>query len=431
MVRRAIAIETWCVAALPADRVRAGRAAVRFAAGVAPWGLLFGVTFGALDLPLLAVSLMVAGLGVGAVPALIRVTRSVAWPAHWMNVFLAQSLLVAAWHLDGIVAACVPWLAVCVVSAAYLIGPRAGIGWTAIAIGSIGALLAAHLTGAVPAAVVPPEVVWCLAASAHAGLFAVVLVFVVAAASVDARARADTARAMQTTADANRAKSDFLAHMSHELRTPMNAILGYAELLLEQAAPEDVHDLEQIHVAGRHLLRLINDVLDLSKVDAGQMAFELGAVDAVATARDVLEAVAPILRARGNDGVLDAASPVWVRADPVRLRQCVLNLVANAAKFTDHGTVRVRIVRTDWEATISVEDTGIGIAPDALLRVFEPFVQASADIQRTHGGTGLGLALVKQFVERMDGRVWADSQPGVGSRFHLALPAVAAVGGAG
>lgn len=425
MVQRLLELEAWCVAGLPADRVRAGRAALRFAWGVCPWGFAFAGAFALIGQPLLATSLVIAGLGVGLTPVILRLTRSVDVVAHWMNVFLAQSLLLGAWGIGGILAASIPWLALCIVIAAFLSGPRAGVVWTALGIGSVWFLCAVHFASGVPVDPVSPEIIWVLAATAHSGLFAVVLVFVGAGASVNARAQAELEQARAAADEANNAKSAFLAHMSHELRTPMNAIIGYAELLLEDADTDDRHDLDRIHIAGRHLLQLINEVLDLAKVDAGQMEFTSESVEVVAVSREVLDAAAPLLRAHDNRFVIDAErTEMWVRADPMRLRQCLLNLVSNAAKFTHDGTIRIRI-RGAPETTISVEDTGTGIQPDQLTRIFEPFTQASAEVQRTHGGTGLGLALVKQFVDRMDGRVWVESRVGVGSTFHLALRAAA------
>lgn len=430
MIRRWLALESWFVATVPPDRQRRARAATRFAAGVAPWGFVFASMFAALGLSGLATSLVFAGLGVGTAPLVMRTTGSVAAAAHWLNLFLAQSLLLSSAALGGLLAASFPWFGVCVVSAALLAGPRAGMAWAGVALAATGALLGLHLTHQLPPEPVSPDHLAALAASAHAGLFAVVLVMVVAVMSVTDRAHAELEQAVRDVAHANQAKSEFLAQMSHELRTPMNAILGYAELLLDEA-PEHRHDVEQIHVAGEHLLRLINEVLDLSKVDAGRMTFQTTAVDASALAREVMIAAEPLLRAADNTFTVEADAPAWVSADPLRLKQCLLNLLANAAKFTRGGAVRL-VVRSGRDGTtISVVDTGIGIAPDQLGRIFEPFAQASPEIHRMYGGTGLGLALVKQFVTRMGGRVWVDSRVGAGSAFHLALPSAPAGGSVG
>ncbi|MEZ4237030.1 MAG: ATP-binding protein [Myxococcota bacterium] len=413
---RWLRLEDAIVAGLPPDDARRGRAAVRFAAGVAPWGFLFTVAFVAAGQPALAVSLLLAGLGVGSGPLVLRTTGSVAVTAHWMNATLAQSLLVCAWNLDGVVAACVPWLLVTVATASFLSGPRAGFAWTALSCAGVSGLLLGHLLGTVPEPIVPPTMIWLLATGADCGLLIVGFVLVTAGVAVNDRARAELEQA-------DLAKSAFLAQMSHELRTPMNAVLGYAELLAEDATAEQRDDLARISAAGEHLLDLVNDVLDLSKVSAGRMVFSAEPVDLVALAHDVIDASAPLLEARSNRGVVDDGPPLVVLADPLRARQVLLNLVSNASKFTLQGTVRIGFERAEGRARVFVEDTGIGIPAEQLDRIFDAFTQASGDIQRSYGGTGLGLALVREFAERMGGGVAVRSVPGQGSCFTVTLPA--------
>jgi signal transduction histidine kinase len=415
---RWMAVEDRLVGGLTGDDVRRGRAAVRFAWGVAPWGFAFAAAFAALGQPLLCASLILAGAGVGSAPIVLRATSSTSAAVHWMNTMLAQSLLVCAWLLGGVEAACVPWLLVTVVAATFLAGGRAGTVWAALSAAGVLGLLAGHVTGALPEPVVDPLPRWLLAVGAQCGLLAVGLVLVTTVVAVDARARAELEAA-------NRAKSSFLAQMSHELRTPMTAVLGYAELLAEDASDVQREDLERIRASGRHLLDLLDDVLDLSKVSAGRMEFAASPVDLVALARDVLDASAPLLQAHANRAAVEAEEPVVVVADPLRTRQVLLNLVSNAAKFTRDGTVRVgfETAADAGRCAVFVEDTGMGIAPEQLERIFDPFAQASADIQRTHGGTGLGLALARQFVERMGGRLTVVSAVGRGSRFTVWLPA--------
>jgi signal transduction histidine kinase len=227
---------------------------------------------------------------------------------------------------------------------------------------------------------------------------------------------------------ANQHKSEFLANMSHELRTPLNAIIGFSEVLLQRMfgalnAKQEEY-LQDVLSSGRHLLSLINDILDLSKVEAGRMELELGRFDLPATLQDtqilVRERAARhgITLALEVDGGLGA-----VVADERKLKQVVLNLLSNAVKFTpEGGRVEVRAVPTNGAVEISVTDTGIGIAPENQEAIFEEFRQVSGDYAHKREGTGLGLTLARKFVELHGGRIWVKSQLGQGSTFTFSLP---------
>jgi signal transduction histidine kinase len=245
-----------------------------------------------------------------------------------------------------------------------------------------------------------------------------------AAEAVSARAAAE---------QANKAKSEFLANMSHELRTPLNAILGYTGLLLEDAhaagASQTAEDLRRINAAGTHLAALISDVLDLSKIEAGRLELHVGDVDVAGAVRRVVDTSATLAAAEGNrlraEG-LDALGTI--QSDPVKLHQVLLNLVGNACKFTSHGQVTVACRREpgphcDW-LTIDVTDTGIGITPEQLTRLFGQFVQADSSSTRAYGGTGLGLAISQRLCRLMGGDIAVRSQFGRGSTFTVRLPAV-------
>jgi PAS domain S-box-containing protein len=233
---------------------------------------------------------------------------------------------------------------------------------------------------------------------------------------------------------ANRAKSDFLANMSHEIRTPMNAILGFAELLRRgwQHNPQDTHrHLDTILGSGRHLLALINDILDLSKVEAGHLEVER----VPCAVHQVVHEVADIMRLRAQEKdvtlavVFPEPLPAQVLTDPARVRQIVTNLIGNALKFTLQGgvTVTLRMAQAGVGAdaaprlSIDITDTGIGIPADKLDAIFEPFVQAEASTTRQFGGTGLGLAISRRFARALGGDVTVSSTPGQGSTFHVVL----------
>jgi PAS domain S-box-containing protein len=234
--------------------------------------------------------------------------------------------------------------------------------------------------------------------------------------------------ARQEAEGASRAKSDFLAVMSHELRTPLNAIAGYAELMeLELHGPlsEQQHeDLRRIQQSQRHLLGLINQVLNYTRVESGTLRYDLTdiAVSTALAAAEVL--VMPQIRARGLDythGACDDA--LRVRADAEKLQQILLNLLTNAIKFTESGgRITISCATRQDEVTISVTDTGVGIAADKLASVFEPFVQVDQGLTRPHEGVGLGLAISRDLARGMAGDLTAESTPGVGSTFVLTLP---------
>ena len=231
---------------------------------------------------------------------------------------------------------------------------------------------------------------------------------------------------------ASQHKSQFLANMSHELRTPLNAIIGVSEMLVEDAREAgDAHlaePPERILRAGRHLLALINDILDLSKIEAGKMELNLDVFAVEPLVEDVAATVRPLAEKNGNRLDMECASDVGtMRADPTRVRQALLNLAGNAAKFTTNGRITLSVAREpeggrDWIA-IRVADTGIGMTPEQTERLFQEFMQADASTTRKYGGTGLGLAISRQFCRMMGGDISVESVPGSGSIFTIRLPA--------
>jgi signal transduction histidine kinase/CheY-like chemotaxis protein len=230
---------------------------------------------------------------------------------------------------------------------------------------------------------------------------------------------------------ANQAKSVFLANMSHELRTPLNTIIGYSEMLIEEAGDvgeEDlVPDLQTIQGAGTHLLGLINDVLDLSKIEAGRMELLPEPVSIAALVEETALTARPLMdRNRNRFRVVYEGRPEVIVADPLKLRQILLNLLSNAAKFTEEGEVELAVAGAGTDGTRSVEfrvsDTGIGMTEEQRGRIFQPFVQAESSTSAKYGGTGLGLTLSRRFCRLMGGEITVTSQPGAGSTFTVTLP---------
>jgi signal transduction histidine kinase len=280
----------------------------------------------------------------------------------------------------------------------------------------------------------PPEVVALLQTFATQSALAI----------HNARLYAALERQGQALEVASQHKSQFLANMSHELRTPLNAIIGYSEMLQEEA--EDVGeagflpDLQKINTAGKHLLGLINDILDLSKIEAGRMDLDLATFEVGALVRDVAAIVRPLVEQNGNVLIVTCPDDIGsMHADQTKVRQTLFNLLSNAAKFTERGRIELRVERGEWREesddapltslhshsplfTFSVADTGIGMTEEQLGRLFEAFSQAEASTRSKYGGTGLGLAISRHFCRLMGGDLTVESVHGQGSTFTIRLP---------
>ncbi|KPK12739.1 MAG: hypothetical protein AMJ68_00605 [Acidithiobacillales bacterium SG8_45] len=226
---------------------------------------------------------------------------------------------------------------------------------------------------------------------------------------------------------ANNTKTKFFANMSHELRTPLNAIIGYSELLMEDIPIDDYknahHDIEAINRSGRHLLRLINDVLDIAKVEAGKFELNIAPTPTSTILDDIESTARPLSSKNGNEFVIKKqALPESIRTDSIRLEQILLNLISNACKFTKNGKVSLTAASEGGRIRFTVSDTGIGMTQQQLANIFKPYSQTDSTIANNYGGTGLGLVISKQLAELMGGNIDVRSTKGSGTSFMLNLP---------
>jgi len=253
--------------------------------------------------------------------------------------------------------------------------------------------------------------------------------------TIEQRSRIELLReAMQTAERASTQKSIFLAKMSHELRTPLNAVIGYAEMLRENLADRPnarrkMQDLDRIHAAGRHLLALVTDVIDLSSIEANRIELSTQPVVISSLVDEVVATASPLISKRDNRLMVSIAEDLGtLELDALKVRQSLLNLLSNAAKFTAKGMIMLSVFkRPDGDRErllLEVTDNGIGIAPDALQRIFQTFAQAENDTVTRFGGTGLGLALTKRFCQMMGGDITVRSERGAGTSFTIDLPLV-------
>jgi PAS domain S-box-containing protein len=246
--------------------------------------------------------------------------------------------------------------------------------------------------------------------------------------SAQKRADEELRAALEAAQAGIRAKSLFLAMMSHELRTPLQAVLGYADFLLNgppgSLSPEQREDVSYIHQGAGRMVTLIEQMLDLSRMEAGRLEIASEPVELAKLVEQVRQDVGPQVTAKSLEFAIDVSPTLPpVLGDPVRLRQILLNLVGNAVKFTEAGSVRIGAAATEQSVTVTVRDTGIGIAPEALPFIFEEFRQVDGNMTRRYGGAGLGLAIAKRLAEQMGGSISVESAPGAGSTFTLRLPA--------
>ncbi|MDX2009966.1 MAG: response regulator [Myxococcaceae bacterium] len=380
------------------------------------------VSYLALGSPADAAVGAVSSVGGVVVLALWRLTRSVRWVTHvtlawFLATFVGATLLTQALAYLG-------WLSVLPLVAFFIGGLRAGLVWSLTVVGALVAtgvaLMLLPLDFAVPGT---PFVRMLRVASLPPVIAALGLLFELSRVRSASEMEGARAEAIQ----ASEAKGRLLAKVSHEIRTPLNGVLGLTQSLLLQPLPERAHqDLELIRQSGAGLLALINDLLDIARAESGKLELQLGPVDLGRLLRDVVALHQPSIGGRplslGLEGVPD--EPLWVRTDEVRVRQVLNNLVSNAVKFTDAGTVTVRLTLGRFggglrECCISVEDTGRGMSAEGLSRLFQPFTQLHPEL--SHLGSGLGLSIAKELSGRLGGTLSAASTEGQGSLFSLLL----------
>src|SRR5262245_50545746 len=412
--------------AADADVRRRARMVVGFTLALVFWAAVFAVIYSVLDLPQFSIGVLIAGTMGGLILALMRGTGTIRWSAHLMMLVLFWILAYVSLFSGGISAPSVAWFAAIPMLATMILGYRAGLIWLALTLATLVGLYVED--GSHWSFVIALDSrqwsIWAFAAS-------VGITIVIYSRTLIYEKLKDSA--LESILAASRAKSEFLTNMSHELRTPLTAILGFTDVLLEEqelSPAERVTRVQTIRRNGQHLLDLINDILDLSKIEAGKMEVERLAVS---PAR-ILSDVAALLEVRADARNLrlsvafEGAFPTTIRTDATRLRQILINLVGNAIKFTEMGSVTVtaRLVADELaqaKLQFDVADTGIGMTSAQIDCLFEPFTQADASCSRTYGGTGLGLAISRRLARMLGGDISVTSTPGAGSIFRLEIAA--------
>ena len=350
--------------------------------------------------------------------------------------------LYGSYYYGGVSSPFLPWLLTALLLGFFYLGERPWLVFSVFGVNVAGFFAAYAINGSFPEHI-PLEalsgvgLVSVICATIYVAMMALYYADVVASQSglerEAQRHRATAERLRRTKEEAERAnqqKSIFLAKMSHQLRTPLNAVIGYSEMLLEDAELSDgeqSEDLRRINSAGKHLLSLVTDVLDMSKIEADKTELVIQPFELLGFIEDVIATSRSVVEANGNEFLVERGAGLGiVISDATRLRQAILNLLSNAGKFTKKGRVTLRITREKGDAEdwirIAVSDTGIGISPDNLQNLFQDFNQGDASTSSKYGGTGLGLALSQNLCRMMGGDILVESEVGRGSRFTIRVP---------
>lgn len=409
-----------------------------FCLGMAVW-----VPISALAYHLLGVTVAVDILLIAALPLamIVFILRRGLHPGVCGNLLVALTLVIytaLAQATGGPSAPVTPWFVSLPIIAVFVTGARWGTFWAFVALLTVSGFFVAAEMGSVFSMPFPASSLRTLQCAALARLVVFIAVLALIFKWVEGRQRTALKDALLAAQGADRAKSEFLANMSHEIRTPLTAILGYTDLLRENCSPSGQamsisqgDALETIHRNGEHLLQVINDILDLSKIEAGRLDVDW----CFASPRQIVADVITLFEARAAakdlrlESRCDAEVPHAIETDPTRLRQVLVNIVGNAIKFTEIGSVRIDakwIIAGTGAGRIefAIRDSGIGMTPHEINRLFRPFTQADGSTTRRFGGTGLGLAICRRLVEMMGGTIQVTSEPGQGSCFTVSLPIV-------
>ncbi|MEM6789520.1 MAG: ATP-binding protein [Myxococcota bacterium] len=424
----------WCRWLLP-ETIRDDPARLRGARVsllVPPIFSLFGLVMAVLhwwagnDAQVLLIGVAVA-LGVFSM-TWVRLTGSVAIAINAQLALLQGALVFLAWRAGGVTAPTLTLLFVVPMIAGLVLGRRWAFLWTGLAVLSISGFFVMHRLGAFPPSM------WRIEQMPRVNTFAggiallVALIVTVVYESDRSHALREAERAREQARAASQAKGMFLANMSHEIRTPLFGLTGALQLLSKTSLDAEQQRLiEMMMTSGQSLRGVVDDVLDLSKLDAGHVTLSPVDIDLAELIDQVVSSVTVTAAAKRLEVhvVMDPDLPLRVTADPQRLRQVLQNLLGNAVKFTERGSVCLRARRGDERLLLSVEDTGPGIPDDVVPRLFDPFVQGDASPAKAAGGTGLGLAISRQLVEMMGGRLEVETEVGVGSSFSFAISLVA------
>jgi signal transduction histidine kinase len=377
-------------------------------------------------------------------PFALKVTGSLPAVALSSVINLTFVTLYGSYHYGGVSSPFLPWLLTALLLGFFYLGDRPVLVLSVFGVNILGFYVAYAVTGEFPQHIPLSQlsgvgIVSVISATIYVSMMAIYYANVVSSQSTLVREaerhRATATRmrkAMEVAERANEAKTIFLAKMSHQLRTPLNAVIGYSEILLEDAERDQdktqIDDLRRINAAGKHLLSLVTSVLDLSKIEADKTELVIEPFDVASFMDDVIATSRSLVIANRNEFIVERSSDLGIMiSDATKLRQSVLNLLSNAAKFTEDGRVTLSVTREkrssgDW-VRISVDDTGIGIAPDNVQKLFKNFNQAEASTASRYGGTGLGLALSQNLCRIMGGAISVESTFGRGSRFTIRVPA--------
>ncbi len=385
-------------------------------------------------------------VGFLAIPLLLRAAGSLQIAAMVSVQLLVGLSLFGSFFFGGISSPLLPWFLIAMVLGFFYLADsiKLTLGGVALQLGCF--VMARIAFGEFPTMIEPESLKFAntfsiLAALAYMTLLCLYYETVMRISlsleqeTIDQRGKLEALReAMQAAELASTRKSIFLAKMSHELRTPLNAVIGYAEILRETFeeradAGRKMNDLDRIHAAGRHLLALVNNVIDLSSIESSRVELSTQAVVVKSLVDEVIATATPLISKRDNRMVVNMPEDLGaVELDALKVRQCLLNLLSNAAKFTTKGTIMLTVISrrsmSGEVLVLEVSDDGIGIPTESLRRIFEDFSQADNETVNKFGGTGLGLALTKRFCQMMGGSITVRSQRGVGSSFTIEIPMV-------